>query len=136
MPIQPVQAYETYLIGWSAVSDSERERVLRECLSEKVVLTVPSQERREIEGVAAHLKEFQAGHPGDSFRLNNLIGWGAHALAEWQWIDTQGNAGMTGYDVLTFDEQGRILTILIFANIEEQKLAWRRREAVELAITA
>jgi hypothetical protein len=67
--------------------------------------------------------------------MNYMIDWGTHALAEWQLVDAKGDAGFSGYDILTFDEQGLILTILLFGNVEAQKLAWRRRDPVSLELT-
>jgi hypothetical protein len=67
--------------------------------------------------------------------MNNMLGWGNYALAEWQLVDAKGVAGVSGYDVLTFDEKGLISTILLFGNVEAQKLAWRRRDPVALELT-
>jgi hypothetical protein len=52
-----------------------------------------------------------------------------------QLVDAKGDAGFSGYDILTLDEQGLILTILLFGNVEAQKLAWRRRDPVSLELT-
>lgn len=130
-----VQTYDLYLAAWSALPDAERARMLRESLSEQVVFTNPMQTRRGLSDVAEHLKGFQLRSPGGSFRTNNIIGWGEYALAEWQLVDAKGDAGFSGYDVLTFDEQGLISTILLFGNVEAQKLAWRRRDPVSLELT-
>jgi len=43
--------------------------------------------------------------------------------------------GFSGYDVLTFDEHGPTSTILLFGNVEAQKLTWRRRDPVSLKLT-
>jgi hypothetical protein len=51
--------------------------------------------------------------------MNKLVGWGA----------TRWPSG------LTFDDQDLVSTILLFGNVEAQKLAWRRRDPVELAPT-
>ncbi len=130
-----VQTYDLYLAAWSAVPDVERARMLRDSLAGQVVFTNPQQTRRGLADVARHLKDFQARSPGDSFRLNNMVGWGPHALAEWQWVDAKGDPGVSGYDVLAFDEHGLISSILLFGNVEAQKLAWRRRDPVSLETT-
>ena len=130
-----VQMYDLYLAAWSAVPDIERARMLRESLAERVVFTNPQKTRHGLADIADHLKDFQARSPGDSFRLNNMVGWGTYALAEWQWVHGKGDPGFSGYDVLTFDEDGLISTILLFGNVEAQKLAWRRRDPVSLETT-
>jgi hypothetical protein len=109
--------------------------MLRESLSERIVFTNPQHARRGMREVVEHLEGFKLSTPGGSFRMNNMIGWGTHALAEWQLVDAKGDAGLSGYDILTFDEQGLILTILLFGNVEAQKLAWRRRDPVSLELT-
>jgi hypothetical protein len=129
------QIYDLYLAAWSAVSDAERARMLRESLSEDIVFKNPLQTRHGLAEVTEHLEGFQVRSPGGSFRMNNMVGWSTYALAEWQLVDAKGDAGFSGYDVLTFDEQGLISTILLFGNVEAQKLAWRRRDPVSLELT-
>ena len=135
MSDERVQIYEVYLAAWSAVPDADRARILQESLSEDVVFDNPQQSRRGRADVAMHLEAFQARSPGGSFRMNNMVGWGSSALAEWQVVDADGKPGFSGYDVLSFDGEGLISHILLFANLEPQKLAWRRRDPVSLDTT-
>jgi len=121
-----VQRYNLYLAAWSQVSGEERARMLQESCSVNIVFTTSIQTRHGLADLAAHLN--------DSFRMNNLIGWGSYGLAEWQWVSSEGEAGVSGYDVLTFDEQGLISSILLFANVEAQKLSWRGRNPVALKL--
>lgn len=118
-----VQKYDLYLAAWSAVPDEERARILHECLSESVVFSHPQQIRYGCGEVIDHLEGFQKRCPGGSFRMNNMVGWANHGLAEWQLIDGDGNAGFSGYDVVTFDDEGLMSTILLFSNVQAQKLA-------------
>ena len=136
MSVTRVEIYDLYLAAWSAILDAERERLLRACLSDNMVFVNPQQIRRGIADVAVHLEGFQQRTPGGSFRMNNMVGWGDQALAEWQLVDAAGEAGFSGYDVVTFASDGRISNILLFGNVEAQKLAWRCRDPVELAVTA
>jgi SnoaL-like domain len=130
-----VKIYELYLDALSAIPDARRKEHLRESLAENIVFANPQRTRRGIADVAEHLEGFQLRSPGGSFRMNNMVGWDIQALAEWQFIDANGEAGFSGYDVLTFDEQGLVSTILLFGNVEAQKLAWRHRDPVKLALT-
>jgi SnoaL-like domain len=127
--------YDLYLAAWSAIPDKDRARMLRESLTEDVVFENPQQSRRGIDDVIKHLEEFQARSLGGAFRMNNMVGWGSGALAEWQVVDASGKAGFSGYDVISFDALGLISRILLFANVEPQKLAWRRRDPVSLEVT-
>jgi hypothetical protein len=117
-----VKTYETYLSAWSAIPDEERARRLRESLSESIVFTNPMKTRRGLADVAEHLQGFQQRSPGGSFRLNEMLGWERHGIATWQLVDAQGQAGFWGYDVVGYDDQGRIESILLFSHIEKQTL--------------
>jgi hypothetical protein len=117
-----VKTYETYLSAWSKVPDEERARLLRESLSESIVFTNPMQTRRGLAEVVEHLQAFQQRSPGGSFRLNEMLGWERHGIATWQLIDAQGQAGFWGYDVVAYDDQGRIESILLFSHVEKQTL--------------
>jgi hypothetical protein len=124
-----------YLAAWSDVPKAERERMLRESVAETITFTNPMQAREGIPDLIDHLEGFQKRSPGGSFRMNNMVGWNHYALAEWQLVDAGGKPGVSGYDVVTFNEQGLISTILLFGNVEAQKLAWRRRDPVSLELT-
>ncbi len=115
-----VKTYETYLSAWSEIPDEERARLLRESLSESIVFTNPMRTRRGLADVAEHLQGFQQRSPGGSFRLNEMLGWEDHGIATWQFVDAQGQAGFWGYDVVAFDDQGRIESILLFSHIDKQ----------------
>jgi hypothetical protein len=117
-----VKTYETYLSAWSAIPDDDRARLLRETLSEDIVFTNPLRTRRGLADVALHLQGFQQRSPGGSFRMNEMLGWENHGIATWQFVDVQGQPGFWGYDVLAYDGQGRIESILLFSHIEKQML--------------
>ena len=129
------QTYELYLAAWAAISEADREGKLRESCAEDVVFANPTQSRHGIADVIEHLEGFQKRSPGGSFRMNNMVGWADHGLAEWQLVDAHGQPGFSGYDVMTFDEHGLISSIVLFSNVEAHKLAWRRRDPVALEIT-
>jgi hypothetical protein len=117
-----VKTYETYLSAWSKIPDEERLRRLRESLSERIVFTNPMKTRRGLAEVVEHLQGFQQRTPGGSFRLNEMLGWERNGIATWQLVDAQGQPGFWGYDVVSFDDQGRIESILLFSHIEKQTL--------------
>ena len=117
-----VKTYQIYLSAWSAIADDERARRLRDSLSESIVFANPAQTRRGLADVATHLQGFQQRSPGGSFRMNEMLGWENHGIATWQFVDAQGQPGFWGYDVLAFDGQGRIESILLFSHVEKQML--------------
>jgi SnoaL-like domain len=130
-----VTPYENYLQAWSGVSDEDRLGLLKQCISEDMKFLNQVKARSGILDVADHMDGFQRQMPGASFRLNNMVGWGDYALAEWQLIDAEGNAGFSGYDSLTFDIAGLISNIVMVTNIEPQKIVWRRRDVTLLERT-
>lgn len=117
-----VATYDTYLSAWSAVSDVERRRRLRESVTEDVVFRNPMQTRVGLDDVVKHLEGFQQRSPNGSFVSVAMLGWENNALATWQFVDAEGKPGFTGFDVVQFDDQGRITSILLFGNVEKQTL--------------
>lgn len=127
--------YERYLDAWSAVAPEERLSLLRDSVTEDVLFENPTQTRNGMADLIDHLEGFQRRVPGGAFRMNNMLGWGNWAIAEWQLVDAEGEPGFSGSDILYFDTEGRIVSILLFGNVEAQKLAWRRRDPVSLQLT-
>ena len=117
-----VSTYDTYLSAWSAVSDVERRGRLRESLTEDVVFRNPMQTRVGVDDIVKHLEGFQQRSPNGSFVSVAMLGWENNALATWQFVDAEGKPGFTGFDVLQFDDEGRITSILLFGNVEKQTL--------------
>lgn len=114
--------YEAYLSAWSAVPDDERLRLLGESVAAGIVFNNPTRARTGIADLAEHLEAFQNRSPGGSFRLLAMLAWEDNAIATWQLVDAGGNAGFSGYDILAFDKDHRITSILLFSNIEKQRL--------------
>lgn len=117
-----VATYDTYLSAWSAIPDEVRRRLLRESVTEDVVFRNPMQTRVGLDDVVKHLEGFQQRSPNGSFVSVAMLGWENNALATWQFVDAEGKRGFTGFDVLHFDDRGRITSILLFGNVEKQTL--------------
>lgn len=117
-----VAAYETYLSAWSAIEGDERLRLLHESVTEGIVFKNPMKTRTGIADVIEHLEGFQGRSPGGSFRLLAMLGWEVNAMATWQFVDAEGNSGFTGYDILAFDKDHRIESIVLFGSVEKQTL--------------
>ncbi len=117
-----VAAYATYLSTWGPVTGDERLRLLRESVTEAIVFKNPMKTRTGIADLIEHLEGFQSRSPGGCFRFLAMLGWEANAMATWQFVDAGGNGGFTGYDILVFDEDHRIESIVLFGNVEKQTL--------------
>jgi len=123
-----VTPYEAYLKAWSGISEEDRLGLLKQCVSPDIKFLNEVKTRNGILDVADNMASFQRQMPGASFRLNNMMGWGDYALAEWQLIDAEGNSGFSGCDSLTFNAAGLISSIVMVTNVEPQKIVWRRRD--------
>lgn len=111
-----VAIYDIYLSAWSAIPDEKRRRLLGESVTDAVVFRNPMQTRDGMEDLIRHLEGFQQRSPGGKFISIAMLGWDNNALATWQFVDGEGKPGFTGYDVLEFDAQGRITSIVLFGN--------------------
>jgi hypothetical protein len=96
--------YDLYLAAWSYITADQRRALVDRSLSERIVLANPQRHEVGKAAVIEHLEGFQHRTPGGSFRMNNMVGWAEHALAEWQLVDVQGQPGFSGYDVVTLDQ--------------------------------
>jgi hypothetical protein len=117
-----VDAYELYISAWSAISDEERLRRLRASVVQAIIFRNATQTRNGLADVIEHLKGFQKRSPDGSFRLMSMLGFENQAPATWKFFDAEGQGGFSGFDALTFDEDGRISYILMFSDVEKQRL--------------
>ena len=117
-----VTAYETYLSAWSAIPADERLRRLRAIVTDGIVFKNAMKTRTGIADLVAHLEGFQGRSPGGSFRLLAMLGWDDNVMATWQFVDAKGEAGFTGYDIVAFDKDHRIESIVLFSNVPKQTL--------------
>ena len=117
-----VDAYELYISAWSAISDEERMRRLRASVAQAIIFRNAMKTRNSLADVVEHLEAFQQRSPGGSFRLMSMLGFENQGLATWKFFDAEGQGGFSGFDALTFDEEGRISYILMFSDLEKQRL--------------
>ena len=117
-----VDAYELYISAWSAISDEERLRRLRASIAQAIIFRNAMKTRNSLADVVEHLEAFQQRSPGGSFRLMSMLGFENQGLATWKFFDAEGQGGFSGFDALTFDEEGRISYILMFSDLEKQRL--------------
>jgi hypothetical protein len=117
-----VDAYELYISAWSAISDDERLRRLRASVAQAIIFRNAMKTRNGRADVVEHLEAFQKRSPGGSFRLMSMLGFENQGLATWKFFDAEGQGGFSGFDALTFDEEGRISYILMFSDVEKQRL--------------
>jgi len=117
-----VDVYDLYISAWSAISDEERLRRLRASVAQAIIFRNAMKTRNSLAEVVEHLEAFQQRSPGGSFRLMSMLGFENQGLATWKFFDAEGQGGFSGFDALTFDEDGRISYILMFSDVEKQRL--------------
>ena len=117
-----ISTYESYLKAWSAVPDDERLALLRMSVTDKIVFKNATKSRAGIPDMTEHLSAFQHKTPGASFRLLGMLGFENYAMATWQFVDAKGVDGFMGYDTITFDNDRRIESIVMFTKVGPQTL--------------
>jgi SnoaL-like domain len=120
-----VKVYERYLSSWSAVTDDERSERLQGSLSSSVVFYNPTKTRRGRAEVAEACAEFQKRTPGGSFVADEMLAFESHGIVKWRLLDAQGKPGALdiygfdyGYDVLEFNADGHIESIMMFVHMK------------------
>lgn len=94
------------------------------------VLSVnPTQTQRGLAGVAGQCGVFQKRTPGGSFVAEEMLAFESHGIVRWRLLDAQGNSGAFdvygfdyGYDVVEFDAEGRIESLLMFVHTKGARL--------------
>ena len=114
--------YERYITAWSAMGTSERMSLLAQTVTEDIAYRDATVRCEGASALGEHLNTFQERSPGSSFRLLSMLSWGADGLAKWQIVDAEGEPGFSGYDAMTFAEDGRISSIVGFSETDKQRL--------------
>ncbi len=73
------------------------------------------------EDLCSHLKGFQQRRAGFSFTLDGFIEHHDVALTNWGMRDNEGVAVVEGYDMLHFDQAGRISSVTGFSGAAAKK---------------
>jgi hypothetical protein len=108
------QIWTSYLEAYGDVSADERERLLRESVSDDVVSTNPGEEIHGFAGLAAHVQEFQQRLPGAYFKINKLLFHHEQALTEWTLYKGDETPLRTAYTYGVFNERGRLQKLIGF----------------------
>lgn len=115
------QAYERYLVAWSAVPQAQRIRILEDTLAPDIQYHDAMTKGAGIAHLANHLAAFQERRASYSFTLGSLLTFGDEALATWEMRDPAGAIVVRGYDVLHFDANGKISAITGFSDVDQMR---------------
>ena len=106
--------YNSYLSAYGDIGSSERERVLRQCVTDDVVSILPNEENHGLIKLLQHIEQFQQKRPGSYFKSNKLSIHHAQFLAELTLYSKDGSAIATAHTYGRCNEQGLITYLIGF----------------------
>lgn len=107
---------DRYCEGWSAESESERERLIRGSLANEAIYTDPRTNRLQISDLLAHISKIHLSRPGAIVRRTSNVD-AHHGFARFNWcvVMQDGNTLPEGLDVIELSADGtRIRSITGF----------------------
>jgi hypothetical protein len=116
-------AFQAYTDAWGAPSDVARLQHLKDSLAAGMTYQDATVRAEGVYGVDAMIARFQHQSPGVGLRLDDQLLWADHGLARWSMLDPKGGLIMHGYDVVTYDPAGHIMSIVGFFDIPGQRQA-------------
>ena len=102
------QLYNSYQDAYADIAAAERERLLRQSVTDDVVFTNPTGEGQGFGNLVEHIGQFQKQFPGAYFKTNKLLSHHGQLLSEWTMYHKDGSEFMTAHTFARFNEQGRL----------------------------
>jgi hypothetical protein len=102
------QIWKTYQDAWADIAVDERERLLRQSVTDDVIFTAPPYEGQGLGDLVKHMEQFQEQVPGAHFKSNKLLTQHGQLLSEWTMYNKDGSVSLTSYSYARFNEQGRL----------------------------
>jgi hypothetical protein len=103
------QLWTSYLDAFGDVTPAERERLLRQGVTDDIVFSNPTGEEGHGFGkLVEHVGQFQKKNPGGYFKSNKLFTHHGQLLSEWTMHKKDGSELATGHTYARFDEDGRL----------------------------
>jgi hypothetical protein len=111
------QLWKTYLDAYSDVPADERERLLRQSVSDDVVFTGPKEEDQGFDKLVEHIGQFQKKSPGAYFVSSKLLTQHGQLLSEWTLYKKDGTKIATGHTYARLNDQGRLAHLAGFFQV-------------------
>jgi hypothetical protein len=108
------QNYDSYLAAYSDIAPTERERLLRQSVTNDVMSINPEGESHGIVDLMKHIEQFQKQKPGTRFKSNKLIAHHDQFLSEWTMYSKNGSALAIAHTYGRFNEKGLITYLIGF----------------------
>ena len=107
--------YETYLIGWKAISAEERMRIAADVLVETVQYSTSRHESGSRETVIEDMAAFRKKFPGSHFDVGDVSAHHDVALLQWVLVNSDGTVIAKGHDQIRVSDDGKIVSLITFA---------------------
>ena len=102
------QLWKTYQDAGADIAVDERERLLRQSVTDDVIFTAPPYEGQGLGNLVKHIEQFQEQVPGAHFKSNKLLTQHGQLLSEWTMYNKDGSEFLTSHSYARFNEQGRL----------------------------
>ena len=76
------QLWKSYLDAYADIAVAERERLLRQSVSDDIVFASPAQEGQGFGNLVEHIGHFQKQFPGAYFKINKLLAHHGQLLSD------------------------------------------------------
>ncbi|RWE85064.1 MAG: nuclear transport factor 2 family protein [Mesorhizobium sp.] len=90
--------WDAYLAAYGPIAAAERERLLKQSVSDDVVFTNPGGEGKTRNGLIAHIEDFQKKMPGTFFKTDKVFVHHGELLAIWSMYKSDDTKVATGYN--------------------------------------
>lgn len=111
------QIWKSYQGAWAAIPIDQRERLLRQSVTDDVVFTSPMAEGQGFGNLLEHIAQFQERFPGAYFKSNQLFTQHSQLLSEWTMYNQNGSEFLTAHSFARYNEQGRLTHLAGFWKI-------------------
>ncbi len=98
--------WKSYQDAWADISLAERERLLRQSLTEDITFTDPGTQGQGFHNIMEHIGNFQQQFPGAYFKNNKLLSQHGQLLSEWTMFNKDGSEFLTAHSYAHFNEAG------------------------------
>ena len=111
------QVWKCYQGAWADIAIGERERLLRQSVTNDVVFTSPMVGGQGFGNLVEHIAQFQERFPGAYLKSNKLLTQHGQLLSEWTMYNKDGSEFLTAHSFARFNEQGLLTHLAGFWKI-------------------
>jgi hypothetical protein len=111
------QLFKSYLDAYADIAADERERLLRQSVTDDVEFTGPVEDSRGFGSLVEHIGQFQKKLPGAYFKSNKLLTQHGQLLSEWTMYKKDGAEIATGHTYARFNDQSRLTHLAGFFKV-------------------